>query len=193
MITLGRIRQSPCERKISTDTIQGLDKYALDSQRQLLLQRRVVPVRWQIDTVEARMRLRQLARVAGFLDGETARSVGSLQILEAVDRDTRRARGKLQEARFALRWPASDALPEPLDDFVVDFVSAVVRELGPIVAVTRPSARARAGQNDHLHIDFGHTTDEQLELPLVKDVDQVLRDELAEARHESVKLLLDTS
>lgn len=160
MITLGRIQQSPCDHRVRTDTKQELNRYALNSQRQLLLQCRVVPVRWQINTVEARMRLRQLARVAGFLDGETARSVGSLQILEAVDRDTRRARSKLQEARFALRWPASDALPEPLDDFVVDFVSAIVRELGPIVAVTRPSERAKAERNEHLHIDLGHTTDE---------------------------------
>ena len=44
----------------------------------------------------------------------------------------------------------------------------------------------------HLHIDLGHTADEQLELALIEDVDEVLWDELAEARHEGVELFLDT-
>ena len=45
----------------------------------------------------------------------------------------------------------------------------------------------------YLHIDLRHTTDEQLQFALVKDVNEVLGDELAEARHEGIELFLDTT
>lgn len=79
------------------------------------------------------MTLWQLARVTRFLNGEATRTVRSLQILETVDRNARRASCKLQQTGLALRWPATDALPEPLDDLIVDFVATVVRKLAPVV------------------------------------------------------------
>lgn len=42
-----------------------------------------------------------------------------------------------------------------------------------------------------LDVNIGHTADEELELTLVKDVDELLRDELVEAAHEGLELLLD--
>lgn len=50
----------------------------------------------------------------------------------------------------------------------------VVRVLAPIV-----------------HVHVAHTADKQLELALVEDVDQLLRDELVEAAEEGLELLLD--
>ena len=43
-----------------------------------------------------------------------------------------------------------------------------------------------------VHVDLGHAADEQLQLTLVEHVNEVLRDELGEPRHERVELLLDT-
>lgn len=66
-------------------------------------------------------------------------------------------------------------LPEVLYHRITFSVAAVIGVLLPVV-----------------DINICDTANEQLELALVEDVDQVLRDELAEARHERVKLLLDT-
>ena len=55
-------------------------------------------------------------------------------------------------------------------------------------------AAAREGNDDgkqDLHIDIGHPTDEQLKLTLVEHVDELLGDQLGEARHEGVRLLLE--
>lgn len=43
-----------------------------------------------------------------------------------------------------------------------------------------------------VNIDICDTTNEKLKLALIEDVDQVGRDELVEALHESVELLVDT-
>jgi hypothetical protein len=141
-----------------------------------VLQRVVVFVRREIDPIEACVALGQLARVTCLLDREPPRAVRTLEVLEAVDRDTRRACRELQQAGLALGRPAPDALPEPLDHLVVHLVPAVVSVLGPVVDVY-----------------LGHAADEQLELALIEHGDQVEWDELAEAGHERIKLLLDTS
>jgi hypothetical protein len=51
----------------------------------------------------------------------------------------------------------------------------------------------RETPTQNIHIDLGHSTDEHLKFTFIEDMDQVLRDKLAEARHKGVKLLLDTS
>lgn len=43
----------------------------------------------------------------------------------------------MQEARFALRRPRANTLPEPLDDFVVDLVASIIGVLGPVVTVAK--------------------------------------------------------
>lgn len=58
------------------------------------------------------MRLGELGVLAGFLDCEAAGSVGTLQILEAVDGDTRGTGGELEETRFLFGVPAADDLME---------------------------------------------------------------------------------
>lgn len=82
----------------------------LDRPRELLLQRVVALVRRQVEAVEARVGLGQLALLAGLLDREAAGPVGPLQVLEAVDGDARGAGRELQEARFLLCVPAADDL-----------------------------------------------------------------------------------
>ena len=160
--------------------------------RQLLLERLVVLVRRQVDTVEARVALRQLVRVSTLLNREPPWAIRALQVLEAVDRNPRRARRELQQPALPLWRPAPHTLPEPLHDLVVDLVPTVVRELDPVIAAgTIVSDDPPRRVKGDLHIDLGHTADEQLQLALVKYIDQVLRNELAEARHERVKLLLD--
>lgn len=66
-------------------------------------------------------------------------------------------------------------LPEVLDDGILFVVATVVGVLGPVVDV-----------------DFGDTTDEQLELTLIKDVDEIWWNELVEPLNKCIKLLLDT-
>lgn len=120
------------------------------------------------------MRLGQCSRIAGLFNGKASRSVGTLQILETVDGDTRRSSGELEKTRFLLRIPAADDLPEVLDNIVLLLVAAVVRVLLPVV-----------------HVDVGNTTNEQLQFTLIEDVDQIRRDQLVETGHERVELLLD--
>jgi hypothetical protein len=103
------------------------------------------------------MTFRKLGGVTRLLDGKSSRTIASLKVFEPVDRDTtkfqgcakirastlfeneslRGARRKLQETRFALRWPAADAFPEPLYYLVVHLIATIVRELGPIIAVNQ--------------------------------------------------------
>ena len=92
-----------------------------------------------------------------------------MQILESVDRNPRRASRELEQAGFALRRPAADALPEPLDDFVVELVTTVVSELSPVVTVLDILVFACAricsgggGGEEYLHINLGHSTNEEL-------------------------------
>lgn len=109
------------------------------------------------------MRLGQLLRLASLLNRKPSRPVAALQILEAVDGDTRCTCGELQQTRLLLGVPAADALPEVLDDLVVLRVPAVVGVLLPV-----------------LDVDVGDTADQQLELALVEDVDQIRGNEFVE-------------
>lgn len=62
------------------------------------------------------MRLGQLRLLTGLLDREAAGAVGALQVLEAVDGDTRGTRSELEEARFLLGVPAADDLFEGVSE-----------------------------------------------------------------------------
>ena len=121
------------------------------------------------------MRLRQLSRLTSLLDGEPSGPIATLQILESVNRDTRSTRGKLQQSRFLFSIPTPDAFPEVCDDLVVLSVAAVISVLLPVV-----------------NIDVCYATDEELEFTFVKDVDKIRGDELVEALHKGIKLLIDT-
>ena len=82
----------------------------LDSPREFLCELVEGLVRRQIQTVEARMRLGQLRLFAGLLDREATGSIGTLEIFETVDGDTRSTSGELQEARLLLGVPAANDL-----------------------------------------------------------------------------------
>lgn len=66
-------------------------------------------------------------------------------------------------------------LPEVLDYGILFIITSVVGVLHPIV-----------------DINLGDTTNEQLKLPLIKDVDKIGGDELVEALDEGIELLLYT-
>lgn len=89
--TPDRIRLSPYKhtiRQLLSQESKAKKNYALNSQSQLLLQRRIILIRRQINPIEARMTLRQLARVSRLLNRKPSRSIRPLQILESIDRDT---------------------------------------------------------------------------------------------------------
>lgn len=67
-------------------------------------------VRREVESVEASVRLGQLALLAGLLDREATRAIGTLEVLEAVDGDTRGSCGELEQTGFLLGVPAADAL-----------------------------------------------------------------------------------
>lgn len=119
------------------------------------------------------MTLRQRIDLARLLNRETSRPITALQILETVDGDTGRPRRKLQQPRLLFRVPRADHLPEVLDHLVALLVPAVVGMLLPV-----------------LDVDVGDTTDEELELALVKDIYEFGGDKLVEAGDEGVELLL---
>lgn len=121
------------------------------------------------------MTLRQLHLLATLLDREASRTVTTLQVLESIDRYSASARRELQETRFLLGVPAPDGFPEVLDDEIRLCVAAVVGVLLPVVDV-----------------NVGNTTDEELELALVEDIDEVGWNELVEASDEGVELLFDS-
>lgn len=73
------------------------------------------------------------------------------------------------------RIPYVTYLPEVLNHGILFVVASVIGVLHPVV-----------------NVDFRDTTNEQFKLPLVKDVDEIGRDELVEALDEGVELLLDT-
>jgi hypothetical protein len=120
------------------------------------------------------MCLGQVLRITSLLNGKATWPIRALQVLEAADGDLGRARRELEQAGLLLGRPGADGLPEPDDDLVRLGVGAVVGVAGPIVDV-----------------DLADAADEELELALVKDVDELLRDELVEARHERLELVLD--
>jgi hypothetical protein len=121
------------------------------------------------------MTFRQLPNFATLLDGEPSGAVASLKIFETVDWNSRRARGELQQARLLLRVPTPDAFPKVLNYFVVLSVSAVVGMLLPI-----------------LDVNVCNTTNQQLKLALVKDIDQICRNEFMETTDEVLELFFDT-
>lgn len=68
-------------------------------------------VRGKIKPVEARMTLGELSRLARLLEREASWSVRTLQVLEAVDGDPRRAGDELEQTTLLLRRPRLDRLP----------------------------------------------------------------------------------
>ena len=120
------------------------------------------------------MTLRQGGISPGFLNRKPPGPVTSLQILEPVHRDAARARCELQESALLLGVPAADYLPEVLDDLVRLRVAAVIGMLLPV-----------------LDINIGNTTNQELELALVEDIDEIGRNKLIKAGDEGVELLFD--
>jgi hypothetical protein len=100
------------------------------------------------------MRLWQLIRFTSLLNRKPPRSITTLQILEAVDGDTRGTCGELQQTRLLLGIPAANALPEVLNDLVVLRVPAVICVLLPV-----------------LDVNVSDTTNQQFKLALVEDID----------------------
>jgi hypothetical protein len=90
-------------------------------------------VRWKACPVEACVTPWQVGWVPPLLNCETPGSVRSLQVLEPVDRYPRRSSDKLKETRLALGGPTTDALPEPLNNFIRLVISSVIRELVQII------------------------------------------------------------
>lgn len=121
------------------------------------------------------VRLRERSRVTRLLNGKPSGTIGSLQILESVDRDTGGTSSELEKTGLLLGIPGADDLPEVLNNLILLLVAAVIGVLLPV-----------------FHIDIGDTTNEQLEFTLVKDVDEIGGNKLVEARHEGIELLLDT-
>jgi len=66
-------------------------------------------------------------------------------------------------------------LPEILDDGILLVVTTIIGVLDPII-----------------NINLADTTNEQLELSLIEDIDEIGRDELVEALNKSLELLVDT-
>ena len=60
-----------------------------------------------------------------------------MQILEPIYRDSGGSSRKLEQTGFAFGRPASDTLPEPLDNFIGRLISSVVRKLAPVVTDKR--------------------------------------------------------
>jgi hypothetical protein len=120
------------------------------------------------------MTLRQLIRLSRLLNRKAPWPITPLKILEAVNRNARRPRRKLQQAALLLGVPAADAFPKVLNDFVVFRVAAVVCVFLPV-----------------LDVDVGDTADQELELALVEDVDEVCGDQLVETGDEGLELLFD--
>lgn len=114
-------------------------KRLLNGNRQLLFEGLIRLVRRQVDPVEARVTLGQLADLARLLDRKAPRAIRPLEVLEAVDRNARRAGRELEEARLLLSRPGGDALPEPADDLVPRRVAALAGVQAE--SVTRVSER----------------------------------------------------
>lgn len=100
------------------------------------------------------MRLGQLIRFTSLFNRKSSWPITTLQILEAVDGNTRGTGSELKQTRFLLGVPAADALPEVLDDLVILSVSAVVGVLLPV-----------------FDVDVSNTSNKQFKLALVEDVD----------------------
>ena len=121
------------------------------------------------------MTLRQRRDLSSFLNRKTSRAITTLQVLESIHGDSACACRKLQESAFLFSIPGANDLPEILNYLILLLVAPVVGVLLPII-----------------HVDIRNATDKQFEFPLIENVDQVCRDELIEARDESVELLFDS-
>lgn len=84
------------ENPISKDHDGRAQVRVYSRNRQLLLQGLVALVSRKIDSVETGVRLWQLVDLASLFNGEPSWSIGSLQVLESVDWDSRGTSGELQ-------------------------------------------------------------------------------------------------
>ena len=121
------------------------------------------------------MRFGQLIRLSSLFNGKSSRSITTLQILETIDRNSRSSRSELQETRFLLGIPATNTFPEILNHFIVFSVAAVISVFLPVVDV-----------------NVSDTTNKEFEFALVKDIDEVGRDEFVEASDKGLELLFDS-
>jgi len=110
------------------------------------------------------MTLGQLRGITRLLNCESSGTVASLQVFEAIDRNTTCSGSELQETRFPLRWPTANTFPEPLDDLVIHLVATVIGKLRPVIDV-----------------DLGHASNQQFQLTFVKDSNEILRDQFIES------------
>lgn len=93
---------------------------------------------------------------------------------------------------FSFRRPRLYTLPEPFHDFVGWVAAHRVSRSSNNVARNSLSSVIRV-LHPVIDINFRHSTDQQFQLALVKDVDEFLRNKLVEAGHEGLELLGDTS
>src|ERR1700722_17036785 len=121
------------------------------------------------------MTLGKSINFACLLDRKPSRTVASLKILEAIDRDSASACRELEESGLLLRIPSADDFPEILNDLILFLISSVVGMLLPVV-----------------YINIGNATNQKLKFAFVEDTHKVGWNQLVEARDERVKLLLHT-
>lgn len=120
------------------------------------------------------MTLRQCYNFSCLFDGKSSGPVAPLQILETIDRDSTRSRRKLQQSRLLLSVPRSNDFPEILDNLVLLLVATIVGMLLPVV-----------------HIDVRDTADQEFELPFIKDIDKIGRNQFIKPCNKGVELLLN--
>jgi len=110
------------------------------------------------------------------LDSKPSQFARVLEILEATDGYTGGTSGELKRTKLLHSRPGTDTCPEPFDDLVGFLVAAVVSELGLIIPVVDGSVFRRSqAEKKYAHINLTHTSNQQLQLPLI---DQIFRDEL---------------
>ena len=135
----------------------------------------------------------QLGSVSVLFNGKPPWSVRSLKILETIDWYPRGSGGELEEAGLLFWGPRTKDLPEPGDDLVFFIVATVVGELGPIVPGKDVNWGGKIQRWGYTHVDVGHSTDQELQFPLIKDGDEGLWNDLEEAVDEGVELFLDAT
>jgi hypothetical protein len=120
------------------------------------------------------MTLWQLIHLSTLLNGKSSWAVTSLQVFESIDRNSGSSSRKLQQSALLLGIPGTNALPEELDDLICFSVSSIVGVLLPVV-----------------DINLGDTSNEQFQLSLIKDIDEICRDELVKTADEVLELFVD--
>lgn len=75
---------------------------------------------------------------------------------------------------YISHYPPRDYLPEPLHNIITLGIPSIIGMLFPIV-----------------YIHLCNTTDKQLQFPLIKDINQILRDKFIESLREAIKLFLN--